>query len=138
MVVAVELKVVRLPLSLAWLAFLVPLLLAGTVLRPTGPAGRFLEWPPMRWVGRISYSLYLWQQLFLVRPELRIARFGPLQSPPLNVLAVFACALASYHLIERPMIRLGHRASARLAPTLPLPAGAPGGDPLPAAAAEGV
>jgi peptidoglycan/LPS O-acetylase OafA/YrhL len=47
------------------LSLCVPLLLAGTVLNPEWRISRILEQPPLRWVGRISYSLYLWQQLFL-------------------------------------------------------------------------
>jgi len=32
------------------------------------PIGRFLELPPLRYIGRLSYSLYLWQELFLSDP----------------------------------------------------------------------
>jgi peptidoglycan/LPS O-acetylase OafA/YrhL len=39
-----------------------------------------------------------------------------LQELPLNIVAAFACAAASYHLIERPMIRFGQRANAALIP----------------------
>ena len=46
--------------------FLLPWLLVGTVLHPTAPFSRALELAPLRWVGRISYSLYLWQQLFMM------------------------------------------------------------------------
>ena len=96
------------PFALMWQAMLIPIVLAGTVLHPGGRAGRLLESPPARWIGRISYSLYLWQTLFLVawgidRP------FGAAQQLPLNVVLVFACAVISYHAVERPMIRLGHR-----------------------------
>ena len=33
--------------------------------RPASLSARFLSLGPIRWLGRISYSLYLWQQLFL-------------------------------------------------------------------------
>lgn len=85
-------------------------LLAGTVLHPEAPFGRVLELGPLRWIGRLSYSAYLWQQLFFVtvmrEPE------WP-QRFPLNAALLLAIALASYHLVEQPMIRLGRRVVAR-------------------------
>ncbi len=89
-----------------WESTLLAALVAGTVLRPEGTVGRLLENPAMKWVGRLSYSLYLWQELFLITG----ARypFSLLQRFPLNLGMVFLMALLSYELVERPMIRLGH------------------------------
>jgi peptidoglycan/LPS O-acetylase OafA/YrhL len=95
---------------------IVPLLIAGTVLHPSRLAGRFLEWGPLRWVGRISYSLYLWQQLFLIPPSAS-RPLGRLHDVPLSWVTAFSCALASHYLIERPAIAMGHRLSARLGPS---------------------
>lgn len=92
------------------LALFIPWMLAGTVLRPAGALGRVLESAPLRWVGRLSYSLYLWQELFFVkRPANLAAGLTPLQSWPWNVLGLLACATVSYYLLERPLMRLGHR-----------------------------
>jgi peptidoglycan/LPS O-acetylase OafA/YrhL len=101
-------------------AWLTPFLILGTVLRsPVHPQNwfsRLLESPPLRYLGRISYSLYLWQQLFLITHfGADTARLGPLQAFPLNWIMTFACALLSFYLIERPLIRLSHR----LAPNVP-------------------
>ena len=64
----------------------------------------------MRFVGHISYSLYLWQQLFFAGGRAPAAwPLSVLQIFPLNYLAAFACATASYYLIEKPLIRVGHR-----------------------------
>ena len=82
-------------------------LVAGTVLHPAGIVGRVLENLVMKWVGRLSYGLYLWQQLFLI-PGGRWP-MSILQRSPWNLIAVFLLALVSYELVERPMIRLGHR-----------------------------
>lgn len=49
-------------------------------------------------IGVLSYSLYLWQQPFLVE-----RKFSALVS----ILMLSGCAVASYGLIERPMLRLG-------------------------------
>ncbi len=85
-----------------------PLMLASTVLHPSTWLGRLLESRPFLFVGRISYSLYLWQQLFFLhRPETSILRH--VQGFPTDLLAAFACALASYFVIEKPLITLGHR-----------------------------
>ena len=69
-----------------------------------------LEWPAARWLGRLSYSLYLWQQFFLVG-EVRalVPGLGQLQALPVNIGLTFVVASASYYFIERPAIRTGHR-----------------------------
>jgi peptidoglycan/LPS O-acetylase OafA/YrhL len=98
------------------IAWLMPLIILGTMLRPQSWFSYLLENPILRYVGRISYSLYLWQQLFLISHfGADTARLGVLQSSPLNWLMTFACALTSCYLIERPMIRLGHRLAPNVA-----------------------
>ena len=87
-----------------------PLLILSTVLHPSGWFGRVLESAPLRWIGRLSYSIYLWQQLFFL--DSRETRDYPtiwVQHLPFNFFAVFAMALLSYYVVERPMIRFGHR-----------------------------
>ena len=49
-------------------------------------------------IGVLSYSLYLWQQAFIV---------GDKHSIPMALLLLSACAVGSYLLIERPMLKLG-------------------------------
>jgi peptidoglycan/LPS O-acetylase OafA/YrhL len=91
-------------------SFLLAAVVAGTVLRPGSFVGRILENSAMRWVGRLSYSLYLWQQLFLVtggRGPLSI-----LERFPWNFISLLIVAALSYQFIERPMIRMGHRLAA--------------------------
>jgi peptidoglycan/LPS O-acetylase OafA/YrhL len=90
-------------------AAVVPLILVGTVLRPQGGPARFLECYPLRWFGKLSYSVYLWQQLFLVRPEDTAKTLGWLQQFPVNLGATMVMAMASYYLIEKPAVKLGHR-----------------------------
>jgi peptidoglycan/LPS O-acetylase OafA/YrhL len=63
---------------------------------------------PVVWLGKISYSLYLWQQVFFFAEGNRFyARF------PLNVGLAFLCAMLSYYLIEQPAIRWGRSVVAR-------------------------
>jgi peptidoglycan/LPS O-acetylase OafA/YrhL len=91
-----------------WEAMIVPLILVGTVLRPESIVGRVLESPVMRWIGRLSYSLYLWEFFFVYYPGVPTT-LGVWQTFPVNLIAAVACAAASYYLVERPLVRLGHR-----------------------------
>lgn len=90
-------------------AILIPLLILGTVVQDKRITGRVLESAPFRLLGRLSYSLYLWQQLFLVWSDEQVAGLAWVQVFPNNLLAVFVCASLSLLLIENPMIALGHR-----------------------------
>jgi peptidoglycan/LPS O-acetylase OafA/YrhL len=80
-------------------------LVAGTVAAPHSVLGGFLERPLLRWLGRLSYSLYLWQQLFSVSPLESADLWHRL---PFSLFPTVLLAWASYRLIERPMLRIGH------------------------------
>lgn len=85
-----------------------PLLVISTMLHSEGWIGRLLETKPFLFIGKISYSLYLWQELFFLhRRDDSFLRF--LQSAPWNLIAVLACAILSYYIVEKPLMRLGHR-----------------------------
>lgn len=77
-----------------------------TVADPRGIVSRVLKTRLLRWIGRISYSLYLWQQLFNPLP------YEPksfIQQLPFNLIAALLVASFSYYLIERPSIAFGGR-----------------------------
>ena len=95
-------------------AIIIPLLLLGTVIHSQGLTGRLLESAVFRWLGRLSYSLYLWQQLFLVWNDKRVPGLSFLQIFPYNLLAVLCCATLSMLLIENPLIAIGHRIAGRI------------------------
>ncbi|MEO6209456.1 MAG: acyltransferase [Gemmatimonadaceae bacterium] len=97
-----------------WEAMIVPVIIVGTVLRPQSVVGRMLENPVMRWIGRLSYSLYLWEFFFVYYPGVPTT-LGVWQTFPVNLIAAVVCAAASYYLVERPLVRIGHR----LAPAMP-------------------
>jgi peptidoglycan/LPS O-acetylase OafA/YrhL len=98
-------------LTSMFLAVLIPMILAGTLLHPKWAVSRALNWGPIAWIGRISYSLYIWQQLFLVPgweyPSHVWTRW------PWNLGALLAVACASYYLIETPLLRVGGRVAGR-------------------------
>lgn len=87
-----------------WMAMLLPMLLLLTVLHPEWAVSRVLDWAPVRFVGRISYSLYLWQQLFLVPGWVP---GGPWF--PLNLCLAVGAAVLSHYCVERPCIAYGRR-----------------------------
>lgn len=91
------------------LTVLFPFLVTSTMIHPQSLTTRILEWQPLRYIGRISYGIYLWQQIFLIQRDTVHWPFSILQTFPFNYLGFLACAIASYYLLEKPMIRLGHR-----------------------------
>ncbi len=80
-----------------------------TIERRTGPGYRLLNAAPLVWLGTLSYSLYIWQQLFL----------GHFAGRELAGLAIYdwrvwwvpaiAAAVVSYYVVERPILRLRDR-----------------------------
>lgn len=72
--------------------------IAGVVLHVVQVPYKALNWLPIVWLGRISYSLYLWQQLFCSNPSLH---FGFILALP-----ALGCACISYYFVEQPMLRL--------------------------------
>ena len=69
----------------------------------------WLEWPVIAWIGRISYSVYLWQQLFLIPFDLKSDLW--FAALPFNLFFPFLFATMSYYFIEKPLIKLGHTLS---------------------------
>jgi peptidoglycan/LPS O-acetylase OafA/YrhL len=81
-----------------------------TLYHPESVTGRLLELAPLKFIGRISYSLYLWQEVFLSGHFAPKARpFGALHQSLWVWPCIFACAVASYYLVEKPFIAIGHR-----------------------------
>jgi peptidoglycan/LPS O-acetylase OafA/YrhL len=74
-------------------AFAVGTLMLWAILNPKCPTAHNLSGPVATYMGKVSYSIYLWQQLFL-GPHLHWWSLG----------AIFACALLSYSLVERPAL----------------------------------
>jgi peptidoglycan/LPS O-acetylase OafA/YrhL len=83
--------------------------------------GRFLNNRALAGLGRISYSMYLWQQLFLSPHGTAL-----LQTFPVNVFATFCCAALSYLIVEKPLANLRKRLRPRSAQSDPVISGAHG------------
>lgn len=65
-----------------------------------------LEFAPMAYVGRMSYSIYIFQGIFL-----RTGPGGPMwfHDFPINVLLTAGLAMLSYHFVEQPVLKLRDR-----------------------------
>ena len=81
-------------------AFVAPFIILGTVYHPEWLVSRLLEFRPLRFIGGISYGIYLFQQAFL-----------PLN--PWRAALIVPCAIASFYLVERPMMEMGRQLVAR-------------------------
>lgn len=94
--------------SLFMLFALRPLLhvsIAGIVLHVIQVPYVALNWGPVAWLGKISYSLYLWQELFCSNANLH---YGFVLALP-----AIGCACLSYYLVEQPMLRVRERLSSK-------------------------
>jgi peptidoglycan/LPS O-acetylase OafA/YrhL len=78
-------------------------------------ANRILNSRPAVWVGRLSYSLYVWH---LATAEVIRHYFASLPHPVVAALALAACVIAaalSYYGLERPLIGLRRQFGSRTA-----------------------
>lgn len=110
------------PIFLPWPAVATPYPLAYLVAIPvmvlssgaTGFAG-VLTTPVLRYLGRISYGIYLWQEL----ATSTLFRHQPLIIEIVAVLGVVVLCALLYEAMETPLIALGHRLSKRVAERRP-------------------
>jgi peptidoglycan/LPS O-acetylase OafA/YrhL len=83
----------------------ISILIAATMLSPSSAFSRLLSLPPLAWLGTVSYSVYLWQEIFM-----------PIGSIWMLCIGLPLFALGSYYFIERPFTRLGHELTRTLIP----------------------
>ncbi|MGH8199376.1 MAG: acyltransferase family protein [Steroidobacteraceae bacterium] len=57
--------------------------------------GRLLNWRPIMWIGTVSYSLYIWQGVWVFTTLPFVVR----------VIGSIACAAGSYYFVEQPARR---------------------------------
>jgi peptidoglycan/LPS O-acetylase OafA/YrhL len=85
-------------------ALLLPVIIASAVSSPQSWVARCLSQPLFCWIGRISYSLYLWQQIC-------ISPYFP-GNIVVQLFALLTCASLSVYLIENPCRRYVRRLEA--------------------------
>jgi peptidoglycan/LPS O-acetylase OafA/YrhL len=73
----------------------------------------FLENPVFKFLGKISYSYYVFQQIALLKMDLAPAWLKALTGEYYSVFFALTFALISYYLIENPMRKIGIEISNR-------------------------
>lgn len=120
------------PVSLA-------VIVAGASVGYRGLLKRILEWPPLLYLGRISYGVYIYHYLvlefaFKLTPGLS-AEVGPVRFFWVSAVTILAASL-SWHFIEAPIARFKRFFPVHPAPctAMPRPGGAGSGDEVPVSA----
>jgi peptidoglycan/LPS O-acetylase OafA/YrhL len=100
---------------------LIVLMVASTLVVEEGLAYKWLNSRLLVGIGTISYSLYVWQQIFLLHPAGMhpLGRFGQF---PLNLICAFTVAACSFYFVEKPSTRLAKRLARRSNARKPQPA----------------
>ncbi len=85
-------------------SIVITILINAVIVAPATPVGRFLNLAPVAYFGVLSYSIYLWQQIFL-------DKWGPFwfNAFPINLVCAILAGFLSHTLIERPFLRLKNR-----------------------------
>ncbi len=69
---------------------------------------KFLEFKPIRYIGLISYGLYIWQGFFVRSGQTFLPKIW-LHNLPYNIPLTFVTAIISYELMEKRVMRLKER-----------------------------
>ncbi|MBO0858283.1 MAG: acyltransferase [Chloracidobacterium sp.] len=95
---------------------LIALLMIQLISLSSSPCARWIESPLLRFLGRISYSLYLYQQITMDLAKKPVADQPVIIQLLVAVSFTVAVASFSYYVIERPFLRLrGSRPSRAVA-----------------------
>jgi peptidoglycan/LPS O-acetylase OafA/YrhL len=78
------------------------------ILFPASVTGGLLRMRWLRFVGLVSYALYLWNQLFI---SVSLPDWGFIRKMPFCLFMSGGAAVLSYFLVERPFLRLKRRFS---------------------------
>ena len=98
------------PVGETYTGILIVAVLLWTVRNAESLPGRVLNAPVITHVGVLSYSMYLWQTLFLHHLNASVfAGAGWLGRFPLNWIAILVTAEVSYRVIEQPALGLRNR-----------------------------
>lgn len=101
----------QLPFGITICGTAIAFFLLWCVRNPSSAVGRVLNARPIVHIGVLSYSIYVWQSLFLHHRNADV--FGPsltfISTFPGNWIAILIAAELSFYLIEQPALRLRNR-----------------------------
>lgn len=80
--------------------FLVAIIMLYSIFGPRGSWYQVLNSKAFNYIGVLSYSIYLWQQLFVLKRNWWVSDF------PQNLILIFLAALFSHYIIEKPFLKL--------------------------------
>lgn len=84
-------------------------LVLATMINSQSIVSRFMSTRPLVWIGKLSYSLYLWHTFALLQilahPEL-FKHLNPVGLEFSAITGSFSCAAVSYYLVEKPFLKL--------------------------------
>jgi peptidoglycan/LPS O-acetylase OafA/YrhL len=101
-------------LSRSLVSIAIPFILLSTILTTSVVVFSFFEFALLRWVGRLSYSIYIWQGLFTGNGKFLLG-----MPWYLNFVLLIGVSALSFYCLEQPLIRLGRRSRvARPGPVL--------------------
>src|SRR5688572_4315992 len=98
-----EYKVYLLPFSGAVVAFSIGFAFLYLIFRKESVGFKILNTKGAVFIGKLSFSLYIWQQLFLSAIGYWFTLF------PQNIILVWIVACISYYFIEMPFVRIRNR-----------------------------
>jgi len=76
---------------------------------------RLLNSKPLNYIGVLSYSIYLWQEFFVIKKEWWVTHF------PQNLVCIALASLFSRYVIEKPFLKLKSRFSGKPPSLAPVP-----------------
>jgi len=95
-------------------ALAISVVITSAVIPGYSPVRKVLSWAPLRWIGCVSYGLYLWHWPVIVIATPRRTGLDGWSLEALQVGLTFGIATASYYLLELP-IRKGTLVRGRVA-----------------------
>ena len=98
--------ILTIPMAYPFQAFGLAWFISLSVHYPTTGLFSMLNAKPVIWLGTLSYSIYIWQQLFCTDPSVFGWKTTWFQSFQLWIPASLVTACTSYYLLERPFLRV--------------------------------